>query len=72
MAKRAKREPWKEWAFQHYHVKFVWKGETRYGVVDQYGDEEESALKCGQCIVSDSETPQRYRLKQTTLVGFHP
>lgn len=43
-----------------YQVKFPWKGETRFGIVDSFGEEAETLAKQGKLLVEDAVLPQRY------------
>lgn len=54
----------------HYKVKFQWKGVTRFGIVDSFGDEAKKAAKTGHCIVEDAVTPECFKVLESDLTDI--
>jgi hypothetical protein len=50
-----------------YHVKFQWKGKTRFGIVERTGEAEEAA-KQGFLIIADAVTPERFKVNDDATV----
>ena len=44
-----------------YQVMFVWKDETRFGIVDTYSDEAKKYAKQGKLLISDAVRPAAIR-----------
>jgi len=55
---------------EHYQVKFEWEGETRFGVVNEFGEEAKKHRKQGKLIVNDAILPVYYVVEESVVTDI--
>ena len=51
-----------------YQVMFKWKGDLRFGIVEEWSDEAKKAKLAGELLIEDAVLPARYRVKDDSNV----